>query len=429
MSSLGRAVWLGVAAIALLVGVGLLSASLLAPAATAGAANDHAPIDPTESLDRVHDTDVTGENVSVGVLDATGFDGDRPVYQDRVVATRTFGASGNGNDASPAHGTAAASVIARTAPDTELYLASFEADAGYRQAMAWLDAQGADVIVAPVTFYGKPDDGSGGIATATARAVENGTVVVAPTGNLARGHWSGRYDGVTDGALRFGDGRRNYLAGDSRALTLWLSWDRSHRDGNYTAELYRTNDTGATLITRSRPYGADATPNERIVTTLDPGRYYVVVDGPPTPTDAQITLESPTHRLQYRQAGGSIAAPATAPGVISVGAYDARDGSVAPYSSRGPTGDGRVGPDVVAPSSIAVEGEDTFVGTSASAAYVGGVSALLFERRPDATPREIERALERGAADVGPPDTDLRSGHGLLSPERAVDHLENGSGL
>lgn len=428
MSALGRAIWLGAAGVALLVGVGLLSASVLAPADTAEAGTGQAPVDPTAHVAGIHDAGVTGENVSVGVLDATGFDERRPVYRDRVVATRTFGASADGNGASPSHGTAAASVIARTAPEADLYLASFEADAGYRQAMAWLDERGVDVVVAPVTFYGKPDDGSGGIAAVTTRAVRNGTVVVTPTGNLARGHWSGRYDEVDDGALRFGDGRRNYLDGNSRTLTLWLSWDRSHRDGTYTAELYRTNDTGTTLIERSRSYDADATPNERIVTTLEPGRYFVIVDGPPTPTDARLTLESPTHRLQYRSAEGSIAAPATASGAISVGAYDERQDAIAPFSSRGPTGDGRVGLDVVAPSSVSVDGDGAFVGTSASAAYVGGVTALLLERQPDATPREIERALERGATDVGPPDADLRSGYGLLSPERTLDGVENESG-
>lgn len=421
MTGAGRSLWTGVAVAFVLVGVALLAASAFSGGGAAEAAGADEPLDPVTRLSTLHEAGFTGTNVSVGVVDVTGFDTGRRAYRDQVVAARSFGSDESvGNAGRNDHGTAAASTVAAVAPDADLYLASFDAGSGYRRALSWMTSRGVDVVVAPVTFYGKPGDGSSAVDRATARAVRNGTVVVAPLGNMAAGHWRGRYLPARNGSLDFGGGTRNYVAGNPQSLTLWLSWDEAHRDQDYTAELYWTNGTATRLVQRSRPYEGDDVPNERIVADLDRGSHFVVVRGPSDGTTARLRLESPTHRFQYRNPRGSIAAPATSPGVLAVGAYDRRHGAVAPFSSRGPTIDGRVGVDVVAPSRIRASGDRPFVGSSAAASYVAAMVVLRVQNRPDASPRDVERAFERAALDVGPPGVDAATGYGRVVPARAV---------
>ncbi|MEA3281290.1 MAG: S8 family serine peptidase [Euryarchaeota archaeon] len=102
---------------------------------------------------------------------------------------------------------------------------------------------------------------------------------------------------------------------------------------------------------------------------------------------------------------GTIGSPAAAHYAIVVAASDSND-SVADFSSRGPTGDGRVGIDVAAPGYKIIapnafwEGNVDYVlksGTSMSCPHVAGAAALLLQVNPDLTPEEVERALKNGA--------------------------------
>lgn len=362
--------------------------------------------------------------MTIGVVDVTGFDTSRPMLSNRVVAARSF-APGETvrNGGRTGHGTAAASVVARTAPDSDLYLATFDTADGYEAAVRWLVEEDVDVVVTPITFYGKLGDGTSTVAMVARRAAARGVVFVAPSGNLARGHWDGRYRPTDDG------GTRNYLrtSGDTR-LRLWLSWDRRHRSEDYTAKLYWTNGTARRLVARSQPYPADGLPNERVVARVGDGTYYVRVTGPENATDARLTVESPTHALQFRSRARSLAAPATAPRVLTVGAYDRAESGVAPFSAAGPTRDGRVGVDVVAPETYATATDpDGFTGSSAAAAYTAGTAALVLDAGSDATPRAVERLLERTADRIRERVPSPRVGHGRLRPARAIRAARNRS--
>jgi hypothetical protein len=381
--------------------------------------------DPTPSsvpadsgLDAVHEAGVVGENVTVGVVDVTGFDRRDAALGGRIAGGRAFGADATVTADGPTHGTAAARTVAAAAPDAELYLAAFDTTSDFVEAVRWLVAQDVDVIVAPVSFYGRAGDGRDAVSAAAEAAREAGVVFVAPTGNVARGHWRGAYDRVDDGRLVFDIGHRNYLRGDRGRLAVWLSWSNSTED--YSVDLYWTNGETSNRVATSQRYAGDR-PTERIVTRAGSGTYYLVVNGPQNATDTTVRLVSPTHQFQRYRLRESVVAPATGQGVFGVGAYDRSADRVALYSSHGPTADGRRAVDVVGPADPAVaDVRSRFTGTSAATAYVGGIAALLSGTHPDAPPREIERRLRTAAIDVGANGTDTAAGWGLLDTEAVV---------
>ncbi len=134
---------------------------------------------------------------------------------------------------------------------------------------------------------------------------------------------------------------------------------------------------------------------------------------------------------------GTIGPPGCAREVISVGAADTprNEGGtvrVADFSSRGPTTDGRVKPDLLFPgvmiascrSSAGTMGDpvpeygDYYVrasGSSMAAPFAAGSVALLLQADPGATPREIRTRLRAAARDL---DVDPNSqGAGLVHLE------------
>ena len=115
--------------------------------------------------------------------------------------------------------------------------------------------------------------------------------------------------------------------------------------------------------------------------------------------------------------------PAADPEVIAVTATDVND-ALLPQANRG------------AHISVAAPGVDVLVpapnaqyqlttGTSVAAAEVSGVIALMLERKPDATPDAIRRALEATAKDLGTRGRDDDFGWGLVDPYLAMLALDN----
>ncbi len=123
---------------------------------------------------------------------------------------------------------------------------------------------------------------------------------------------------------------------------------------------------------------------------------------------------------------GSVNTPADGKRVIAVGAVGP-SGLLADFSSRGPTYDGRIKPDVVAggvgvisASASDSDGYRPVQGTSFSAPLVAGVCALLLQIHPDWTPKEVAEALRQTATDLGPPGPDNLYGWGLVNAAAAA---------
>ncbi|MBI3586396.1 MAG: S8 family serine peptidase, partial [Ignavibacteriales bacterium] len=101
---------------------------------------------------------------------------------------------------------------------------------------------------------------------------------------------------------------------------------------------------------------------------------------------------------------GSLTTPADADSIVSVGAVFF-DGSLANFSSTGPTADGRIKPEVVAPgiSVYTMYGEAgyrTSNGTSFATPLTAGVAALVLSAHPNYTPMQVRDRLTVTATHV-----------------------------
>jgi hypothetical protein len=118
--------------------------------------------------------------------------------------------------------------------------------------------------------------------------------------------------------------------------------------------------------------------------------------------------------------------PADGDSVIAVGAVDA-SGVIARFSSKGPTFDGRVKPDVVAMGvgtyCATVTGYDALGGTSFATPLVAGVCALLLEAHPDWSPVQVRDTLQSTASRAGDPDTLFGYGIGNAAKASGFDYL------
>lgn len=386
---------------------------------------------------------VTGEGVTVAVIDPSGFDLQDPRIAGQIGTTQSF-RSGSAPDITNGgvnrHGTESAALVSRIAPDATLSLANFRKAVDFERAVEWAIENDVDVIVAPTTFYAKPNDGTAPVSQAVTKALDRGIPVVAPTGNVATHHWEGTYEGGPWLEFEPND-TRLYLKGRDRPVQLWLWWNETVDSGpnEFRIVLYKDLGDESRRIATSQDYpkgpvGANQVLFEKIRTnnllsrSIGNGTYYIRIKGP-NGTAHRVELVAAAHPLEAPVPEGSLMAPATATGdVIAVGAAQAGGDGVLATSSRGPTNDGRIGIDLIAPGTVAGPSGSTFTGTSAAAAYTGGIVTLMAAIDPSLTPARAEAVLQGTVGSDQLTEGILARGHGMIDPVAALECMsETGS--
>jgi hypothetical protein len=294
------------------------------------------------------------------------------------------------------HGTACSEVIGQIAPGAKIY----QIYAGGSPLMMLSVAkklnnmsEKIDIVSCSMGFcsgpglFGIKDD----LYYAIKKLTDNGTIWVNAAGNEAEKHWSGKFnDPDGNGYLNFStsDESINVTLREKQKMTVYLSWN-DWTDPNYgksTQDYDLVLDPGLNgskkIISNKPQEGGRNQRPEEILTYVarQDGIYQIKIKMiNATRNDTFFHLFISGARLdEYGVAASSLNPIACYDNVVTVGALNITSGEIAPYSSRGPTYDGRLKPDLVAPTNIrtATTYPRLFDGTSAATPVVAGCIAL-----------------------------------------------------
>jgi hypothetical protein len=387
--------------------------------------------------DKLHAKGITGKNVKVAILDLGFKDYKQKLGTElpNQVIIKSFRSDGD-IEAGEDHGTACAEVVHDVAPDAILYLVNFGTDVEFQKAVDWLINQGVNVISHSIGWVNIGGyDGTGPICDAVNKAKKAGILFVTAAGNNAKRHWEGVFrDSDNDGWLNFGDSDEtiNIWAYRGQVIEVFLSWPEcwptTYED--YDLYLYDKNMNMVASSTTGQYLWPPDPPTEviRYTATYD-GYYHIAVRKYSTSRDWLIEIYSFSNDfLDHNVESSSLLIPADAEGAIAVGATYYSDDSLESYSSRGPTNDGRIKPDVTGPDGVDNSVYGAFYGTSASTPHVAGAAALLIDYLNKhgicALPEYLKEVLEKGALDLGPSGKDNSYGSGRINVYKSALHLD-----
>ena len=376
----------------------------------------------------------SGKGVKIGILDG-GFDGFAGLMGSELpgnVQARCYAQLGIASSTladcetqGETHGTAVAESIIDMAPGAALYVSNAYSRADLAAAISWMTAAGVRIINFSQGWgpEGMGDGTSGyvdSIYGLVDQAVAAGALFVASAGNEGEMSWLGpATDANSNGWLDFAPGDEgnalDLRAGDE--IDVVIRWGSAASD--YDLSIWQDNSKLAESVD-SQSQTRD--PVEILSFTAPAtGTYEISVSrysGPPALAMRLMVLSQAAASLRYSTTAGSLPAPADSrnPGMVTVGAVNYRTPSVIePYSSRGPTLDGRIKPDLVAVDCAPTTIEPVFCGTSQSAPFVTGAAALLLEADPTLTPVSLASLLKQRATPLGSPVPNNTFGSGLLS--------------
>ncbi len=385
-----------------------------------------------------HAQGIKGQGIKVGILDL-GFGGYKKLLGKELPKNITLKAFGNKSDLNKeVHGTACAEIVHEMAPDAELYLAYYDgSDVSMGQAVEWLISQGVKIVSNSTNSIGTtPLDGSGFSAKLVEEAYNNGIFWVNSAGNYAERHYRGKFqDKDSDNLHDFNSPKKDMLAfigGEgfkTRIILSWDDWDKVDQDYNFL--LYDEEGTLLAKSEESQSGSSGEAPLEGFVYEFDSEAIYqVAIENPDGKArgDATFDLFIEPSEIDPKLiiAEHSLGSPADTEKAFSVGATHWDGDRLELYSSQGPTTDGRVKPDIAAPSKVdtASYSPESFAGTSASAPHVAGAAALVLQAYPDYTPSDVARFLQERALDLGASGADNEFGAGRLNLGSAPDNPE-----
>ena len=366
---------------------------------------------------------VGGRGVRVGIIDL-GFQGYSARLGTELPPTIDASCSPRSLENGEAHGTAVAEIIHDVAPDAELFFVAVQTATEMGSAVACLATNGVTVVNHSVGWmYQGPGNGTGLVNEVVNDATARGIFWANSSGNQAQMHWSGTWsDGGANGWLDFTwwDETQNVSLQAGVPMTAGIRWSDRWGGACSDYDLYVLNawGWGVAYSTNVQNCSTASDPVEWL-TYVPPasGTYYLAIkrfSGTGTHTFDLMTF---SHNIEHRVPGNSLLHPAdnANPGGVAVGAVHWNSPTtLETYSSRGPTTDNRIKPDLVAPDAVSNSVYGSFSGTSASSPHVAGAAALVKESNPGFRPAEIRSFLQGRAQDLGQAGADNQFGSGRV---------------
>ncbi len=247
-----------------------------------------------------------------------------------------------------------------------------------------------------------------------------------------------RYDQHNHGTYVF-----SILAGFKDSVLIGPAFNSSFvlaKTENVSSETHIEEDNYAYALDWMESLGVDITTGSVGYNIFDSGYSYIYADmnGETAITTIALELAFQKGVSTFTSAGNEgddpwyhIIAPADGFNVISVGAVT-ENKYVANFSSRGPTSDGRIKPEVVAMgvstfgARASTENLYTYnSGTSAAAPIASGVGALLLSAHPHLKNTQMRSIILETSSNSASPDNEM--GYGIISAKNAIEfpNLEN----
>lgn len=336
-------------------------------------------------------------------------------------------------------------IIHDIAPDAQLFFAPGGTTLADQRAIRWLKSQGVQVITDDHTFFNAgPYDGTSAVSREASNAVADGVSYIAAVGNFAQQHYRGLFTDTDGDTFHEFDASLGLPRVDSAGETLnvtvqpfatviiVLQWNDpfGSSTNNYDLCVHDPAD-----IPAAAPLFCSATLQTG---TQNPTEVLAITRFAPTPGSLGVSI----HRVggaaprvfdlfilegtmnEFVVPGGSIPNKSDAGGgVISVGAVNWQTpDAIEFFSSRGPTSDGRVKPELVAPDGVAtsVAGFSPFFGTSAAAPHAAGAAALVLSANPTFTPAQLSARLTQTAVPLDSPIPNNTFGFGRIDALQAL---------
>jgi subtilisin family serine protease len=361
---------------------------------------------------------LTGSGVKIAVVDV-GFNGYRSLLGTDLPAAVTVASfrQDGATETGIAHGTGVAEIVYDIAPDAQFYLVTIADELDFALAVDYLIAEGVDVANMSAGWLMGPFDGTSFQAAQVDRAAAAGITWVNSAGNYADSHWGGDFsDPDGDGWMAFSGSAdlNSFWVAPGGWFQVAITWASDVAD----YDLYLFDANGEVAESAAEQPGS-APPEEYITwqnTSASWANYWIQVDrfsGGSYRVDA---FFNGVYDLTEVSPDRSITTPGDAAGAVTAGAVAWNNSSVIePFSSQGPTVDGRPKPDLVGPDRVTTRtyGAGGFAGTSASSPHVAGLAALYLQRDPGLSPTQVKAALTADAADLGTPGWDPVFGFGL----------------
>jgi hypothetical protein len=390
--------------------------------------------DAIHRCDQARTTGLTGSGASVGVI-STGVAGLAASQATGDLPTVTILANSAGDE-----GTALLEIVHDCAPGAPLLFATgAPSGVAFVNAVNDLKAAGARIIVDDLGFYTEPYFQDGMIAL-NDRAVGASVLRVASVGNDRDRHYAAVFspdvfDPQIPGTRHTfggGDTLMRFTAAGGTNVSVILQWANPFGAAGDDYDLCIRQPSSALLACSTSVQDGNDDPIEAVELSCPPG--------PQCAGDIQITRFSGAARplklfclgctlQEFAVATGSIFGHEAVPEVLAVVAAPASNpASIEGFSSAGPSTilfpapENRPKPDLTGIDGVSTTrpGFNPFFGTSAAAAHVAAIAALVLSKNPGLSPAQLRGILTSTAVNLGPAGFDFDSGFGRADAFNAI---------